>query len=165
MIRAHLYSLYSKRAAEYGVVDFGASDEPISDEQQRRSGTKLVHVPTTVGAVVFAFDVPGRHPGAARLTSPRFPVGVGAKGNEGVTALIKATPMSIGYVELEHARQSELATATVKDPAGTSSLRRSMPSNVLRRACPRPPRRPMRRWCCSTPPTKAHVPSPRCLSW
>ena len=27
------------------------------------------------------------------------------------------------------------------------------------------PRRPMRRWCCSTPPTKAHVPSPRCLSW
>lgn len=203
------YPLYSKWASEYarvdptvrvnyqslgsgagvrqvsdGVVDFGATDEPMSKEQLERSATRLVHVPTTVGAVAFAFNLPGQrdlaltgelaaqiflgkvarwdderlraqNPGvtlpsepiivvhradgsgtSAALTtylsrhdetwkttvgpgtSPRFPVGVGAKGNEGVTALIRATPMSVGYVELAYARQSNLAIAQVKNPAG-----------------------------------------------
>ena len=203
------YPLYSKWAAEYarvdptvrvnyqsvgsgagvrqvsdGVVDFGATDEPMTDDQLKRSATKLVHVPTTIGAVVFAFNLPGErelaisaelaadiflgnvqrwddervramNPGrtlpsepiivvhradgsgtSAALTaflaqnsarwqgsvgtgtSPRFPVGVGAKGNEGVTAFIKSTPMSIGYVELVYARQSGLAMAQVKNRAG-----------------------------------------------
>jgi phosphate transport system substrate-binding protein len=203
------YPLYSKWAAEYarvdpavrvnyqsvgsgagirqvadGVVDFGATDEPMNDEQLKRSATKLIHVPTTVGAVVFAFNLPAErelaltaeiaadiflgnvarwdderlraiNPGrslpseaiivvhraegsgtSAALTSylaahndkwretvgsgtsARFPVGVGAKGNEGVTAFIKSTPLSIGYVELVYARQSGLAMAKVKNRAG-----------------------------------------------
>ena len=203
------YPLYSKWAAEYarvdptvrvnyqsigsgagirqvegGIVDFGATDEPMSEEQLKRSPMKLVHVPTTVGAVVFAFNLPGQrelsltaevaaamflgtvqrwdderlralNPGrtlpsepiivvhradgsgtSAALTtylsrhderwstavgsgtSPRFPVGVGAKGNEGVTAFIKSTPMSIGYVELVYAKQAGLSMAQVKNPAG-----------------------------------------------
>jgi phosphate transport system substrate-binding protein len=204
------YPLYSKWSAEYarvdptvrvnyqsvgsgagirqvsdGVVDFGATDEPMNDDQVKRASTKLVHVPTTVGAIVFAFNLPGvrdlaltaelaadvflgnvkrwdderlraLNPGLALPsepilvvhradgsgtsaalttylsshneswksavgsgTSPRFPVGVGAKGNEGVTALIKSTPLSIGYVELVYARQAGLAMARVKNPAGT----------------------------------------------
>jgi phosphate transport system substrate-binding protein len=203
------FPLYSKWAAEYarveptvrvnyqsigsgagvrqvsdGVVDFGATDEPMTDEQLKRTKAKLVHVPTTVGAVVFAFNLPGErelalsaelaadvflgnvqrwdderlramNPGrslpsepivvvhradgsgtSAALTtylsrhsdrwrdlvgsgtSPRFPVGVGAKGNEGVTAFVKSTPMSIGYVELVYARQSGLAMASLKNRAG-----------------------------------------------
>lgn len=203
------YPLYSKWAAEYaridptvrvnyqsigsgagirqvgdGVVDFGATDEPMTDEQLRRSPTKLVQVPTTIGAVVFAFNLPTErelaltaelaadiflgninrwdddrlralNPGRALPsspiivvhradgsgtsaalttylsahnetwkktvgsgTSPRFPVGVGAKGNEGVTALVKATPLSIGYVELVYARQAGLAMARVRNRAG-----------------------------------------------
>ena len=36
-------------------------------------------------------------------TSPNWPVGLGGKGNEGVTGLIKQTPGSIGYVELIYA--------------------------------------------------------------
>jgi phosphate transport system substrate-binding protein len=203
------YPLYSKWAAEYarvdptvrinyqsigsgagirqvegGVVDFGATDEPMSEEELRRSPMKLVHVPTTVGAVVFAFNLPGQtelaltaevaaaiflgtvqrwdderlralNPGrtlpnepiivahradgsgtSAALTtylslhdetwkkavgagtSPHFPVGVGAKGNEGVTAFIKSTPMSIGYVELVYAKQAHLSMARVKNLAG-----------------------------------------------
>jgi phosphate transport system substrate-binding protein len=203
------YPLYSKWAAEYarvdptvrinyqsigsgagirqvsdGVVDFGATDEPMTEDQLRRSSAKLVHVPSTIGAVVFAFNLPNErelaltgelaadlflgnvkrwdderiralNPGrslpaepiiivhradgsgtSAALTaylgkhnptwqqqvgtgtSPRFPVGVGAKGNEGVTALIKATPLSIGYVELVYARQSGLAMAQVRNGAG-----------------------------------------------
>lgn len=203
------YPLYSKWAAEYarvdptvrvnyqsigsgagirqvegGVVDFGATDEPMTEEQLGRSQVKLVHVPTTVGAVVFAFNLPGSSelsltaevaaaiflgtiqrwdderiralnpgralPGEAIIvahradgsgtsaalttylslhdetwgravgsgTSPRFPVGVGAKGNEGVTAFIKSTPMSIGYVELVYAKQARLSMAAVKNRAG-----------------------------------------------
>jgi phosphate transport system substrate-binding protein len=203
------FPLYSKWAAEYarvdptvrinyqsigsgagirqvsdGVVDFGATDEPMTADQQRRSATGLVHVPTTIGAVVFAFNLPGggglaltgelaadiflgnvrrwddprvralnpgralpsepfivvhradgsgtsaaltaffaKHNAAWREqigagTSPRFPVGVGAKGNEGVAALLKATPFSIGYVELVYARQSGLPMAEVRNAAG-----------------------------------------------
>jgi len=203
------YPLYSKWAADYarvdpavrinyqsigsgagirqmtdGVVDFGATDEPLTDEQVRRASTRLVHVPTTIGAVVLAFNVPGEHelaltpelvadiflgnvarwdderiravnparalPSApitvvhradgsgtsAALTtylskaspawrtivgagtSPRFPVGVGAKGNEGVTAFVKSTPLSLGYVELAYARQAQLAMASVRNGAG-----------------------------------------------
>jgi phosphate transport system substrate-binding protein len=172
------------RQVEGGVVDFGATDEPMSEEQVKRSPMKLVHVPTTVGAVVFAFNLPGKtelsltaevaaamflgtvqrwdderirtlNPGrtlpseaiivvhradgsgtSAALTtylslhdeqwsttvgsgtSPRFPVGVGAKGNEGVTAFVKSTPMSIGYIELVYAKQAHLSMARVKNRAG-----------------------------------------------
>ena len=49
---------------------------------------------------------------------PRFPVGVGAKGNEGVTALVKSTPNAIGYVELAYARQAGLPMALVKNRSG-----------------------------------------------
>ncbi len=172
------------RQVESGVVDFGATDEPMTDEQVRQSPIKLVHVPTTVGAVVFAFNLPGQrellltaevaaevfrgtvqrwdderlralNPGRALPsepiivvhradgsgtsaalttylslhdekwrttvgsgTSPRFPVGVGAKGNEGVTAFVKSTPMSIGYVELVYARQAGLSMAQVRNSKG-----------------------------------------------
>lgn len=203
------YPLYSKWASEYakvdptvrvnyqsvgsgagirqmgdGVVDFGATDEPLSKAERERSSVPLVHVPTTVGAVVLAFNLPGTHdlalggdlvadiflgtvkrwndpriesanPGrhlpdetivvvhradgsgtSAALTdflsktspawrdsvgsgtSPRFPVGVGAKGNEGVTALVKTTPLAIGYVELAYARQAGLPMAHVRNRAG-----------------------------------------------
>ncbi len=203
------YPLYSKWASEYvrveptvrinyqsigsgagvrqvsdGVVDFGATDEPMTDDQVARAATRLVHVPTTIGAVVFAFNLPGErelaltaevaagvflgtvrrwdderiralNPGRSlpaepiivvhradgsgtsaalttylakhdatwqakvgAATSPRFPVGIGAKGNEGVTALIKSTPLSLGYVELVYARQAGLAMAQVRNPAG-----------------------------------------------
>ena len=43
-----------------GTVDFGASDGPMSDEQlaQFKSG-KLLHIPTVLGSVVPAYNVPG----------------------------------------------------------------------------------------------------------
>ena len=42
-----------------GTVDFGASDGPMSDEQLSQSKTKILHVPTVLGAVVPAYNVPG----------------------------------------------------------------------------------------------------------
>jgi phosphate transport system substrate-binding protein len=50
--------------------------------------------------------------------SVKWPVGLGGKGNEGVTGTIKSTPGAIGYVELAYARQNKLATAAIKNADG-----------------------------------------------
>jgi phosphate transport system substrate-binding protein len=42
-----------------GLVDFGASDMPMTDQQLSSSSVKLLHIPTVMGAVVPAFNVPG----------------------------------------------------------------------------------------------------------
>jgi phosphate transport system substrate-binding protein len=42
-----------------GTVDFGASDGPMTDEQLAQSKTKILHIPTVLGAVVPAYNVPG----------------------------------------------------------------------------------------------------------
>jgi phosphate transport system substrate-binding protein len=52
-------------------------------------------------------------------TSVNWPIGLGGKGNEGVTGLVKQTPFSIGYVELIYALSNELPYADVKNQAGT----------------------------------------------
>jgi phosphate transport system substrate-binding protein len=51
-------------------------------------------------------------------TSISWPVGLGGKGNEGVTGLIKQTPNSIGYVELIYAAQNKTLYGSVKNAAG-----------------------------------------------
>jgi phosphate transport system substrate-binding protein len=51
-------------------------------------------------------------------TSPRWPVGLGAKGNEGVTGQVKNTPNTIGYVELAYAAQNKLPAAHIKNAGG-----------------------------------------------
>jgi phosphate transport system substrate-binding protein len=78
------YPLYSKWISEYGkanpnvrinyqsigsgagirqiiaeTVDFGASDAPMKDEEAKDAKGKLVHIPTTLGAVVLAYNLPG----------------------------------------------------------------------------------------------------------
>ncbi len=50
--------------------------------------------------------------------SVTFPVGVGGKGNEGVTALIKQTPGTIGYIEAGYAEQNKLSVALVENKSG-----------------------------------------------
>ena len=51
-------------------------------------------------------------------TSVNWPVGIGGKGNEGVTGLVKQTPNSLGYVELVYALQNKLPYAEVRNRAG-----------------------------------------------
>jgi len=51
-------------------------------------------------------------------TSVNWPAGLGAKGNEGVSGLVKQTPDSIGYVELIYAIHNDIAYASVRNRAG-----------------------------------------------
>ena len=51
-------------------------------------------------------------------TSVNWPVGLGGKGNEGVTGLVKQTPDSIGYIELIYAVQNNIAYGKVQNAAG-----------------------------------------------
>ena len=48
----------------------------------------------------------------------QWPVGIGGKGNDGVTGQVKQTPGSIGYVELAYARQNKLPATLIKNAAG-----------------------------------------------
>src|SRR5215831_6733275 len=41
------------------TVDFGASDAPMTDEQLGKASGKLLHIPTTMGAVVLTYNIPG----------------------------------------------------------------------------------------------------------
>jgi phosphate transport system substrate-binding protein len=203
------YPLYSKWLAEYNranphvrinyqsigsgggirqivseTVDFGASDAPMTSEESRKAPRKLLHVPTTVGAVAVAYNVEGvsslkltpdvladvylgkitqwndpkltqinegtslpdkaisvvyRSDGSGTTAvftdylskvssefagkvgmgkSVKWPTGLGAKGNEGVSGQLKTRPGTIGYVELAYASQSNLAVAALKNRAG-----------------------------------------------
>lgn len=51
-------------------------------------------------------------------TSVNWPVGLGGKGNEGVTGLVKQTPNSIGYIELIYAVQNKIPYGKVQNAAG-----------------------------------------------
>jgi len=53
-----------------------------------------------------------------RNTSVNWPVGLGGKGNEGVSGLVKQTPNSIGYVELIYALQNKLSYGKVQNKSG-----------------------------------------------
>jgi phosphate transport system substrate-binding protein len=51
-------------------------------------------------------------------TSVNWPVGIGGKGNEGVTGQVKQTPNTLGYVELIYALQNNLPVGLIKNKAG-----------------------------------------------
>ncbi|HWK31017.1 MAG TPA: phosphate ABC transporter substrate-binding protein PstS [Terriglobales bacterium] len=45
------------RQVSTGTVDFGASDGPMTDQQLSDAKTKIVHIPTVLGAVVPAYNI------------------------------------------------------------------------------------------------------------
>jgi phosphate transport system substrate-binding protein len=61
---------------------------------------------------------PGWEKTVGRNTSVKWPVGLGAKGNEGVAGQVKQMPGTIGYVELAYAHQNKLAFADLKNSSG-----------------------------------------------
>ena len=51
-------------------------------------------------------------------TAVNWPVGLGGKGNDGVTSLVKQTPGAIGYVELIYALQNKMTYGSVQNANG-----------------------------------------------
>ena len=51
-------------------------------------------------------------------TSVNWPVGLGGKGNEGVSGVVKQTPAGIGYVELAYAKQNHMTYALLRNRDG-----------------------------------------------
>ena len=167
------------------TVFFGASDQPMKDEQLQAAPGRILHFPTVLGAVVPVYNLPAvsqqlkftgpliadivlgkvkkwndpaiakQNPGvklpSSDITfvhrsegsgttfifadylskvSPEFkstvgvdsalkwPVGVGGKGNEGVSGLVQQTPGSLGYVELVYALQNKIAVGAVQNSSG-----------------------------------------------
>ena len=170
------------RQVQAGTVDFGASDGPMTDQQIAESKVKIIHLPTVLGSVVPAYNIPGvneeikftpdvlagiflgkisnwsdpaiakanpniKFPnqsitvvhrsdgsgttyiwtdylskvssdwggGPGKGTSVKWPVGVGGKGNEGVSGMIRQLPGSLGYVELIYALQNKINYGSVQN--------------------------------------------------
>ena len=168
-----------------GTVDFGASDMPMTDKQLGEAKTKILNLPTVLGAVVPAYNIPGvsgevkftpealagiflgkiskwndkaitsANPGmnfpdkdiilvhrsdgsgtsfiwtdylskvspewksqVGSDTSVKWPIGMGGKGNEGVSGMIRQLSGSIGYVELIYAVQNNVQYGSVRNSAG-----------------------------------------------
>jgi phosphate transport system substrate-binding protein len=167
-----------------GIVDFGASDMPMTDQALGAAKIKVEHIPTVLGAIVPAFNVPGvtnlrlspdvladiylgkisnwsdprlakDNPGVSmpnlkitvvhrsdgsgttfiftsylsKVSSEwkggpgagsaiNWPTGVGGKGNENVTSLVRQLSGSIGYVELFYALQNNVQFASLKNASG-----------------------------------------------
>ncbi len=174
------------RQLREGVVDFGASEAPLTDaEIAQIPRGRVLQVPAVVGGVVLVYNVPGltaelkltadvvadiflgritkwNDPRLAELNAGvslppdeivvvyradgsgttyvftdwltrvsaawaggpghgkdvRWPVGLGAKGNEGVAGQVKTTPNTIGFVELAYATQNRLPSAALRNRAG-----------------------------------------------
>ncbi|MBZ9713528.1 phosphate ABC transporter substrate-binding protein PstS [Deinococcus multiflagellatus] len=167
------------------TVDFAGSDNPMSDDAMKDAPGKLLHIPTAIGAVVPAYNLPGvttplkftgkvladiylgkiktwndkaiaaLNPGVTIPPLPitvarrsdgsgttyvfsdylskvsgewkskvgvgnalQWPVGTGARGNDGVAGIVKSTPGAIGYVELVYAKQNKLPFGSLQNRAG-----------------------------------------------
>src|ERR1700759_1452755 len=53
-----------------------------------------------------------------KASAPNWPAGLGGKGSEGVSGLVKQTPGAIGYVELIYALQNKMVFANIQNKSG-----------------------------------------------
>ena len=53
-----------------------------------------------------------------KSTAVKWPVGIGQKGNEGVSGMVRQSKFSIGYVELIYAEQNKIPFGEVRNKAG-----------------------------------------------
>lgn len=96
--------------ANQGVTLPSASITPV----YRSDGSGTTSVFTTYLSQVSEGWKSG--PGAG--SSVQWPVGQGGKGNEGVAALVKQVPNSIGYVEYAYAKQNSIPFAQLQNKNG-----------------------------------------------
>jgi phosphate transport system substrate-binding protein len=172
------------RQLQQGVVDFGASDVALTDDQLKTMPA-VIQLPESAGPVCITYNLPDlkeplklsgstladiflgkiktwRDPAIRKdnpgVTLPKdpvvvahrsdgsgttgifttyldkispewskkvgkgisveWPVGLGGKGSEGVTGIVKQSPGTIGYVELSYAQQNNLPVAEIRNLGG-----------------------------------------------
>jgi phosphate transport system substrate-binding protein len=88
-------------------------DQPIA-VAHRSDGSGTTNIFTTYLAKVS----PDWKSKVGQGISVNWPVGIGGKGSEGVTGVVKQTPGAIAYVELNYATENKLPIATVRNQAG-----------------------------------------------
>ena len=66
--------------------------------------------------------VPAWNSSVGKGKEVKWPVGLGAKGNEGVAGQVKQTPGAVGYVELAYAKQNNLPFAAITNKSGKNVL-------------------------------------------
>ena len=101
----------SKLTALNAGVKFPATDIIVA---HRSDGSGTSYIFTDYLSTVS----PAWSSGPGKGKDVKWPVGLGGKGNEGVTGLVKQTPGTIGYVELAYAKQNKLPYALLKNAAG-----------------------------------------------
>jgi phosphate transport system substrate-binding protein len=84
----------------------------------------VIHRADTSGTTYIFADYlssvsPAWEKAVGRGAAVRWPTGLGAKGNEGVTGQIEQMPGAIGYVELVYAVQNNLPYASVRNSSGS----------------------------------------------
>ena len=80
------------RQVQAGTVDFGATDGPMSDEQIAASKVKVLHVPTVLGAVVPAYNIPGVNQEVKFTPEVLSGIFMGKVANWNDAAIAKANP-------------------------------------------------------------------------
>lgn len=80
----------------------------------RSDGSGTTNIFTTYLAAVS----PEWQKGVGKGISVSWPAGLGGKGSEGVTGVVKQTPGGIGYVELTYAKENNLPVAQIRNKAG-----------------------------------------------
>jgi phosphate transport system substrate-binding protein len=167
-----------------GLVDYGASDVALTDDQIKEMPNAVVQFPESAGPVCITYNLPGlnkplqltaqtlsdiylgkittwqdpalkkSNPGVQLPNKPvvvahrsdgsgttnifttyltavnsewkqkvgtgiavSWPTGLGGKGSEGVTGIVKQTEGAIGYVELTYAQENSLPTAAIENQA------------------------------------------------
>ncbi|MGH7519330.1 MAG: phosphate ABC transporter substrate-binding protein PstS [Gemmatimonadales bacterium] len=98
-------------AALNAGVKFPASDIIVA---HRSDGSGTTYVFTDFLAKIS----PKWASSVGKATSVKWPIGLGGKGNEGVTQQVKQTEGAVGYVELIYAISNGLPAAQVKNAAG-----------------------------------------------
>ena len=174
-----------QKALKDRVVDFAASDVPVTAEDAATYPGKFVTIPAAMGAVVVSYNIPGvdsslkfngkvladiflgktklwNDPSIVKLnpdaklpalpitvahrsdgsgttgvftdflskvspewktkvgsaTAVQWPSGIGAKGNDGVSGVVKSTPGAIGYIELTYALNNKIDFGLVQNRTG-----------------------------------------------
>lgn len=117
--RAALVGIFAGKVTRWNDLLIRATNPGVALPDQKIS---VVHRSDGSGTTAIFTShlaaVGGAHWSAGAGKSIEWPTGIGAKGNEGVTARLLQDPGSIGYIEVSFAQQNGIKTAALENKYG-----------------------------------------------